>query len=81
MDEVYKKYCKVFTMLDKLDQKYKDDTPIITKFKRPKKPEKSEEQKAEEMKEYKKQYYLENKQRYAERNKLYRLEKKIKNNI
>ena len=78
MDEVIKKYCKVFVVLDKLDLKYKQDEPIITKFKKPKKPEKSEDEKAKEMKEYKKQYYLENKERYAERNRQYRLEKKNK---
>lgn len=78
MDQVYKKYCGVFTMLDKLDKKYKDDMQTITKIKKPKKPEKTEEQKKDEMKDYKRQYYLENKERYAERNKLYRLEKKNK---
>jgi hypothetical protein len=72
------KYCKVFLVLDKLDLKYKEDVPTITIIKRPKKPEKSEEKKAEEMKDYKRQYYLENKQRYAERNRQYRLEKKNK---
>ena len=78
MDNVYMKYCRVFLVLDKLDLKYKEDVPTITTIKRPPKPEKSIEQKDKEMKDYKKQYYLENKQKYAERNKLYRLEKKNK---
>jgi hypothetical protein len=72
------KYCRVFLVLDRLDLKYKEDLPTITTFKRPPKPEKSIEQKEKEMKEYKKQYYLENKERYAERNRQYRLEKKNK---
>jgi len=78
MDTVYLKYCKVFFVLDKLEQKYKDDTIIMPPVPKPTKPKKTEAEKALEMKEYKKQYYLENKQKYVDRNKQYRLEKKNK---
>ena len=78
MDSVYNKYCKVFFVLDRLDLKYKEDLPSIPTIKKPPKPEKSIEQKEKEMKDYKRQYYLENKERYAERNRQYRLEKKNK---
>jgi len=77
-DPIYNKYCKNIKMLDKLNEKYKDD--VITFFKRPIKPIKIIKDTIMTTKEYKRQYYLENKEKYKERNKLYRLNKK-KDNI
>lgn len=62
----------IFKILDKLNNKYKDDVSNIPKI---------EDKKYIDVKKYKQEYYLRNIEIYRKRNKEYREEKKLNRNV